>query len=104
MKMKQKRLCIYPKDIVKITGKSERYARNLIQKIKEKLNKEEHQFITVEEFCAYAGFEINDKLISFFVKKRLILMKINPWLRRKKRKHIFLNVLKLLFHKKEQGS
>ncbi len=57
MKMKQKRLCIYPKDIVKITGKSERYARNLIQKIKEKLNKEEHQFITVEEFCAYAGFE-----------------------------------------------
>ncbi|OEL12217.1 hypothetical protein BHF72_1405 [Cloacibacterium normanense] len=29
----------------------------MIQKIKEKLNKEEHQFITVEEFCAYAGFE-----------------------------------------------
>lgn len=57
MKKKSKRLCIYPKDISRVTGKSERYARDLIQKIKIKLKKEEHQFLTVEEFCAYAGFQ-----------------------------------------------
>ena len=28
------RLCIYPKDIMIITGRSDRYGRNLIKKIK----------------------------------------------------------------------
>lgn len=49
------RICIYPKDIQRITGKSERYSRNLILKIKTALNKEEHQVLTVQEFCTYMG-------------------------------------------------
>lgn len=49
------RLCIYPKDIQRITGKSERYSRDLIHKIKIILNKPDHQFVTVEEFCIYMG-------------------------------------------------
>lgn len=58
MKKPPQRLCIYPKDIVRITGKSERFSRSLIHRIRQKLGKEEHQFITTEEFCHYTGFDI----------------------------------------------
>jgi len=51
------RVCIFPKDVQRITGKSERYGRMLLQKIKEKANKKEHQFITIKEFCAFTGLE-----------------------------------------------
>lgn len=52
------RITIYPKDIQRITGKSERYGRMLLQKIKTHLNKDSHQFVTIEEFCAYTGLKI----------------------------------------------
>ena len=55
MKPRITRLCIYPKDIQRITGKSERYSRDLILKIRKSLNKPEHQVITVQEFCTYMG-------------------------------------------------
>lgn len=58
MKNRIFRLCIYPKDIVKITGKSETYARTLISKIRASLNRPSHQFITIEEFCNYTGLEL----------------------------------------------
>ena len=50
MKIEAVRLCIYPKDVQRITGKSERYSRMLLQKIKEAFSKQEHQFVSVEEF------------------------------------------------------
>jgi hypothetical protein len=59
------RLCIYPKDIQIVTGRSERYGRIIIKKIKEALSKPDHQFITIEEFCEYMG------LCSQTVKDRL---------------------------------
>ena len=49
------RLCIYPKDIQVVTGKSERYGRTLIRKIKDHLKKESHQVVTVQEFSEYLG-------------------------------------------------
>lgn len=52
------RLCIYPKDIMIITGRSDKYGRNLIKKIKEHLNKQQHQVISVEEFCQYMGLQL----------------------------------------------
>jgi ribosomal silencing factor RsfS len=52
------RLCIYPKDIMIITGKSDRYGRSLIKKIKEHFNKEQHQVVSVEEFCQYMGLQL----------------------------------------------
>ena len=55
MKEKLKRLCIYPKDIQKITGKSERYSRDLIHKIRAFSEKQKHQCITIEDFCKYSG-------------------------------------------------
>ena len=58
MKTEQKRVCIYPKDIQRITGKSYRTSRLLLLAIRKQLNKQEHQFITVEEFCTYSGLKI----------------------------------------------
>ncbi len=57
MKATESRLCIYPKDIQRITGKSERYGRRLISRIKKQLGKPENHFITIEEFCAFTGFK-----------------------------------------------
>jgi hypothetical protein len=57
MKLEQKRVCIYPKDVQRITGRSNSYARILLRQIRKDLNKQEHQFITVDEFCAYTGLQ-----------------------------------------------
>lgn len=67
MKTVQTRLCIYPKDVQRITGKSERYGRMLLQKIKGYFEKEEHQFVTVEEFCKYTGFKKEDVILFLAV-------------------------------------
>jgi len=56
--MKPERITIYPKDIQRVTGRSERYGRILICKIKQHLNKQNHQFVTVEEFCEYTGLKM----------------------------------------------
>ncbi|MCU0359763.1 MAG: hypothetical protein MUF75_03435 [Bacteroidia bacterium] len=49
------RICIYPKDIMLLTGKSERYSRTLLRKIKAGLKKEEHQLLTISELSTYFG-------------------------------------------------
>lgn len=54
----QNRICIYPKDIVRITGKSERYARKLLERIKKEYSKKEYQFISVDEFCQFTGLKV----------------------------------------------
>ena len=56
--MKLKRIIIYPKDIQRITGKSERYGRYMIKKIKEELKKDDHQLVTIDEFASYSGIEL----------------------------------------------
>ena len=40
-----------------ITGKSERYSRYLIQRIKKHLGKEDHQLVSINEFCSYMGLD-----------------------------------------------
>ena len=42
----------------RITGKSYCYSRLLLIEIKEQLNKEEHQFVSIEEFCLYTGLKL----------------------------------------------
>ncbi len=56
-----KRIAIYPKDIMIITGKSERYSRELLKNIKNQLNKEKHQIVSFDEFCTYMGLK-NEEL------------------------------------------
>lgn len=54
-----KRVCVYPKDVQWITGKSERQSRNIVLKIKKHYKKEKHQPISIEEFCEYMALDIN---------------------------------------------
>lgn len=54
------RVCIYPKDVQRITGKTYNQARLYIIKIKESLGKESHQLISIEEFCRYSGLPIEE--------------------------------------------
>lgn len=51
------RVCIYPKDIQLITGKSYRQSTRLMQKIKKELNKLENEFLTIDEFCTHTGIK-----------------------------------------------
>jgi hypothetical protein len=56
--MEVKRICIYPKDVQLITGRSERYGRLLLAQIKNHYRKQEHQFVTIDEFCQYTGLKV----------------------------------------------
>jgi pyridoxine 5'-phosphate synthase PdxJ len=57
MKTEPKRVCIYPKDIQRITGKSYRQSIRLLQKIRKDLNKLENEFLSVDEFCQYTSLK-----------------------------------------------
>ena len=59
------RSCIYPKDVQRITGKSERYSRKLLMIIKAELKKEKHQFVSIDEFAKYVG--LNSDLVKTYI-------------------------------------
>ena len=58
MRTENKRLCIYPKDIQRITGKSYRQSIRLLQKKRKELNKLQNEFVSIEEFCQYTSLKI----------------------------------------------
>ena len=58
MRTENKRLCIYPQDIQRITGKSYRQSIRLLQKIRKELNKLQNEFVSIEEFCQYTSLKI----------------------------------------------
>ncbi len=57
MKTELKRICIYPKDVQVITGKSYRQSLRLLNKVRKELKKLDNEFVSVEEFCNYAGLK-----------------------------------------------
>jgi hypothetical protein len=54
------RLVIVAKDISTLTGKSERYSRKVIRKLKVLYGKAQHQFVTLPELCEYLGLREAD--------------------------------------------
>jgi hypothetical protein len=58
--MKTKRIIIYPKDVQRITGKSERAGRALLMKIKKTNDKTKHQFVSVNEFADFTGLSVEE--------------------------------------------
>jgi len=56
---RMRRIVIYPQDIALITGRSDRYGRMIIKRIKEDLKKEDHHLVTIKEFSEYMGIEIS---------------------------------------------
>jgi len=59
-------MVIYPKDVILITGKTERQSRHLLSVIRKKLGKGPGQFVSVREFCAFVGFEEREVVEKFF--------------------------------------
>jgi len=60
------RVVLYPKDVENITGRSDRTARKLLQKIRLALGKSPDEFVTVKEFCTFYGIE--EELVKDFLK------------------------------------
>src|SRR5882762_8829316 len=55
--MDDQRIVIYPKDLQVILGKSESSCRRLLVKIKRSTGKQNHGFVTIDEFCAFTGLQ-----------------------------------------------
>ncbi len=53
------RIVIYPQDVALITGRSDRYGRMIIDKIRKQLGKEKYQLITIQEFADYMAIDID---------------------------------------------
>ena len=52
-----KRVCIYPKDIQRITGKSYRQSTRILNEIRKSLRKPKNSLVSIEEFCEYTGLK-----------------------------------------------
>ncbi len=52
-----KRVCIYPKDIQLITGKSYRQSTRILFQIRKSLRKPKNSLVSIEEFCEYTGLK-----------------------------------------------
>ncbi|WP_373521224.1 hypothetical protein [Aquiflexum sp.] len=64
---KVSRSVIYAQDIMRITGRSRRYGYRLIARIKEYLNKSEHQMITLDEYADFHGIPVS-KVMEYIEK------------------------------------
>ena len=53
-----KRVCIYPKDVAILTGKSMRHSQKTLQDLRFVLNKNKKQYITIKEFAEHSGIDI----------------------------------------------
>jgi hypothetical protein len=58
--MKTNRIIIYPKDVQRITGKSARYGRTLLNRIRASKEKTSRQFISLNEFAEFTGISLEE--------------------------------------------
>jgi len=59
------RIVIYAKDLMNITGRSERTARKILQQIRQASGKKKGDMVTVEEFCQFT--RIDERQIGAFL-------------------------------------
>ena len=57
MNQVSKRVCIYPKDIQRITGKSYRQSTRILNEIRKSLRKPKNSLVSIEEFCLHTGLK-----------------------------------------------
>lgn len=62
------RIVLYTKDIIMITGKSDRTVRRMIAAIRKKYHKDKNQLVGVEDFCRYTGLQ--EEKVQAFLKDR----------------------------------
>ncbi|EMS34055.1 hypothetical protein C943_03871 [Mariniradius saccharolyticus AK6] len=58
--MLKKRCVIYPKDVMVLTGRSQRYSQALLCKIRKLCKKDPDQFVTLTEFSRFSGIPEDD--------------------------------------------
>ena len=56
-KKMSKRIVIYAKDVMNLTGRKSRAAQELLRKIRVALGKKKDAFVTVKEFSLFTGIE-----------------------------------------------
>ena len=57
-KPEPKRICIYPKDVQRITGRGYRYSRLLLVEVRKHYDKQPQHLVAVEEFCQFTGLKL----------------------------------------------
>ena len=55
-----KRVCIYPKDIQRITGKSYRQSTRILNEVRKSLRKPKNSLVSIAEFCEHTGLKIEE--------------------------------------------
>ena len=55
-----KRLVIYAKDIMNLTGRRERVAYKLLSQIRNKFGMEKGSMVSVKQFCSFTGLKVED--------------------------------------------
>jgi len=55
-----KQICIYPKEVALILGKSQTYAQTLLRTMRDVYKKKKHQAVTIREFCEYMALPFDD--------------------------------------------
>lgn len=55
-----KRVCIYPKDIQRITGKSYRQSTKILNEVRKSLRKPKNSLVSIAEFCEHTGLKIEE--------------------------------------------
>lgn len=64
MKKQETRLCIYPKDVQRITGKSYRQSIRILKAVRQMFDKPDSGYVSVTEFCMYSGLSY-EEVVSF---------------------------------------
>jgi len=54
------RVCVYPKDVQRVLGKTYTQARLYLRRLKKDLGKQDSQLVSVREFCEYSGLPYED--------------------------------------------
>jgi hypothetical protein len=62
MNQLSKRVCIYPKDIQRITGKSYRQSIRILNEVRKSLRKPKNSLVSIEEFCSHTGLNVEHVL------------------------------------------
>lgn len=55
-----KRVCIYPKDIQRITGKSYRQSTRILNEVRKSLRKPKNSLVSIVEFCEHTGLKVEE--------------------------------------------
>ena len=63
--MEAHRIIIHAQDVQALTGRSLRYAQNLLKDIRKKENKGKNHLVTISEFCSYCQFNLDEVLKGF---------------------------------------